>query len=109
MVSASQKAVAESDPVFKGLNALAFVAWDLWLAFSGFLGHVVYRHCRAEACYTRYFDDFSAVSRAPVMNTTWAVDSLFTLIDRLDYARVIVTLQMIQAVDLLTPLLQFAV
>eukprot|EP00435_Cladocopium_sp_Y103_P057245 s2074_g19.t1 len=75
-------------PILLGLNSLPFggvgsvagflrVSLATW--FTGMAG--------LKICWTGYFDDFSAISRKELQsNTTWAVDSLFSLIG-LDYAR----------------------
>ena len=79
---------SREQPVIVGLNALPFggigsvagflrVSLATW--FTGMAG--------LKICWTGYFDDFSALSRPQLQDsTTWAVDSLFSLIG-LDYAR----------------------
>ena len=79
---------ARSRPVLLGLNSLPFggvgsvagflrVSLATW--FTGMAG--------LKICWTGYSDDFSSLSRPELQSsTTWAVDSLFSLIG-LDYAR----------------------
>ena len=79
---------SRKDPVLLGVNALPFggvgsVAGFLRISlatwFTGVAG--------LKLCWTGYFDDFSSICRPELqMSTTWAVDSLFTLIG-LDYAK----------------------